>query len=71
MITFRMAGLNIGIDNRYIRGYRFDGFYTNDPPDFTVAVFPPKKESRNFVLVKPLRRRHITCVPGRKAKPSS
>lgn len=40
-----MAGLNIGIDNRYIRGYRFDGFYTDDPPDFTVAVTDEELEA--------------------------
>lgn len=38
MIVFRMAGLNIGIDNRYIRGDRFEGFFTDNPPDFTVSV---------------------------------
>ena len=38
MITIRMAGLNISIDNRFVHGSRFAGFETAQRPDFTVSV---------------------------------
>lgn len=52
MIVLRMAGLNIGIDSRHIRGTRFEGFYTDNPPDFTVCV--TEEEIAEEARVSPL-----------------
>ena len=38
MICIRMAGLNVGIENRFDFSHRVRGFETEDSPDFTVSV---------------------------------
>ena len=44
MITIRLAGVSIGIDNQYDIGPRLRGWITRDAPDFTVRVLPEELE---------------------------
>ena len=46
MITIEMAGLTIGIENRYMRSRRFEAFRTESTrPDFTVSVTDEELEA--------------------------
>lgn len=40
MITIRLAGVNVGIDNQYDNAKRFRPWFTEGAPDFTVRVSP-------------------------------
>ena len=50
MITIRLAGVNVGIENTYDLTPRLAGWITDAKPDFTVSMSPNerKKEARGY-----------------------
>jgi hypothetical protein len=62
MITIRIAGINIGVDDRFHLESRFQGFLTDQEPAFTVRVTDAELEAENRLQPNPKNYLEFICA---------